>query len=212
MQSRSVDDDRRGADSSILPLLLSPRVNDRWERGGLPGAAQFFTTAKIIPTLSTVELWIVMGLCKVARLKRKVEIVNVWFSFRRFLPDTGLGGIPPPAKSPNHAGGLSILRAPHQGRSTSTHATYCKYPPSMTWWRCHVLLMDRAGCKWCLQMIRLLVYFHTFSSSFDLSLLCSCGCEGGRVCSLTRDAIQQHSFVFYCRPKETSKFRWSRFL
>lgn len=28
------------------------------------------------------------------------------------------------------------------------------------------------------------------------------------MCSLTRDAIQQHSFVFYCRPKETSKFRF----
>jgi hypothetical protein len=38
-----------------------------------------------------------------------------------------------------------------------------------------------------------------------------CGCEGGRVCSLTRDNLQQNSFVFYCRPKETSKFRLVHF-
>eukprot|EP00091_Calanus_sinicus_P011155 TRINITY_DN25362_c0_g1_i1.p1 TRINITY_DN25362_c0_g1~~TRINITY_DN25362_c0_g1_i1.p1 ORF type:complete len:169 (-),score=23.99 TRINITY_DN25362_c0_g1_i1:45-527(-) len=35
-----------------------------------------------------------------------------------------------------------------------------------------------------------------------------CSCSGGTVCSLTRDALQQNSFVFYCRPKETSKFRF----
>ena len=35
----------------------------------------------------------------------------------------------------------------------------------------------------------------------------SCSCSGENVCSLTRDALQQNSFVFYCRPKETSKFR-----
>merc|ERR1712183_82772 len=35
-----------------------------------------------------------------------------------------------------------------------------------------------------------------------------CSCSGGNVCSLTRDALQQNSFVFYCRPKETSKFRF----
>merc|ERR1739838_126316 len=35
-----------------------------------------------------------------------------------------------------------------------------------------------------------------------------CSCSGGSVCSLTRDALQQNSFVFYCRPKETSKFRF----
>merc|ERR1712025_229042 len=33
-----------------------------------------------------------------------------------------------------------------------------------------------------------------------------CSCSGGSVCSLARDALQQNSFVFYCRPKETSKF------
>jgi len=35
-----------------------------------------------------------------------------------------------------------------------------------------------------------------------------CACSGGNVCSLTRDALQQNSFVFYCRPKETSKYRF----
>merc|ERR1712223_2048939 len=35
-----------------------------------------------------------------------------------------------------------------------------------------------------------------------------CSCSGSNVCSLTRDALQQNSFVFYCRPKETSKFRF----
>merc|ERR1712110_1285076 len=34
-----------------------------------------------------------------------------------------------------------------------------------------------------------------------------CSCSGGDVCSLTRDALQQNSFVFYCRPKETSRYR-----
>ena len=38
--------------------------------------------------------------------------------------------------------------------------------------------------------------------------ICSCSCSGGDVCSLTRDALQQNSFVFYCRPKETSRYRW----
>jgi len=35
-----------------------------------------------------------------------------------------------------------------------------------------------------------------------------CSCSGGNVCSLTRDALQQNSFVFYCRPKETSRYRF----
>merc|ERR1711955_76321 len=35
-----------------------------------------------------------------------------------------------------------------------------------------------------------------------------CTCSGGSVCSLARDSLQQNSFVFYCRPKETSKFRF----
>merc|ERR1712126_670794 len=37
-----------------------------------------------------------------------------------------------------------------------------------------------------------------------------CSCSGGDVCSLTRDALQQNSFVFYCRPKETSRYRFPR--
>ena len=40
------------------------------------------------------------------------------------------------------------------------------------------------------------------------NLMFSCSCSGGDVCSLTRDALQQNSFVFYCRPKETSRYRW----
>ena len=61
------------------------------------------------------------------RKKRALQIVNVWFSFRRFRPDTVLGVILPPARSQSHAGGLSIRLDPPPGRSTSTHGTYCKY-------------------------------------------------------------------------------------
>merc|ERR1712111_94966 len=35
-----------------------------------------------------------------------------------------------------------------------------------------------------------------------------CSCSGADVCSLTRDALQQNSFVFYCRSKETSRYRF----
>merc|ERR1711913_83048 len=34
-----------------------------------------------------------------------------------------------------------------------------------------------------------------------------CSCSGGDICSLTRDALQQNSFVFYCRSKESSRYR-----
>ena len=67
-----------------------------------------------------------------------------------------------------------------------------------------------AVCRWCVCSCKLP---HILVSLIYSPILpSSCGCEGGRVCSLTRDAIQQHSFVFYCRPKETSKFRWRSFL
>ena len=221
---KAPDDDDGGQVGAVgsHQYCRSSQPESQWsvrERGpAMPG--QFITTAKIMnPSKAELPQKGVMG-CKALRGWQKengtpdYKRLNVCFSFRRFRPDTVLEGIRPPARSRSHAGGLSILLGPRPGRSTSTHATYCKYP---------LLHEDDAMFCWCTQSIehvvsgvcRWCICLYTSIHSCQLDLFphpSSCGCEGGRVCSLTRDAIQQHSFVFYCRPKETSKFRWRSFL
>ena len=125
--------------------------------------------------------------------------------------------LPIPANGLNPAAGLSTYPAPPREKYTNILGIFCKetFPKS------HQSNQERLSLyNYKAYYLRLSSYYKILfhpplhkakpEISINLSVGFSCSCSGGNVCSLTRDALQQNSFVFYCRPKETSKFRFGK--
>ena len=117
-----------------------------------------------------------------------------YFSFLTTIL-TPLDPLPIPANALNPAAGLSTYQAPPREKYTNILGIFCKLDSLIFTSACYDMTWNNMS---------------TFPPSRykNLILIFSCSCSGGNVCSLTRDALQQNSFVFYCRPKETSKFRF----